>query len=366
MSVRPTLGVWGPHPGQPSGVASYIASSLPVLERMWHPMHAEHGTDPDQFDQVLYHLGNNDLHHDAFQALAQRPGPVLLHEINILNYYYQAWERLPEHRQRQVLALLSTALGTEIADGDALEAFWRANPGIDPYSIDARIETLVLDAATCVLVHHQRVAELLKCAHPRARIEVIPFPVTPITVTTDPDVRSRYGICPQTVVFGSFGYLGEYKRIEVLLAAWQAWAERPDDALLLLVGAAQYAVSIPADASIRHIDHPDATDFTELLLSVDCAVQLRGPWLGESSGPVSTLLAHHRSAILTDIPTFHPGRPRTNLTHIPVGGNEVELLTAALEFHYRAPKARPRFDPAFHWSAWAQRVTATLTDPRTR
>ncbi|RMI28450.1 glycosyltransferase family protein [Nocardia stercoris] len=360
MTSQRTLGIYGPQPWEPSGVAKYIAESVPHLLRHFTPVPAGSEADPYTFDRVLYHLGNNDMHHSAFRALRRRPGPVVLHEFNVLNYYYQAWDRLDADEHEYVLRALGASLGTTFEDSGALDRFWRARPDTDRYSLNAGIEAQAVQSATCVLVHHPAVAALLQQRFTGHDIRVIPFPVTPIAGEDPALVRQRFEIPSDAVVFGSFGYIGEYKRIESLLTAWCAWPGRPTNAVLLLVGALQYGLEIPPDRSIRHIDHPDDTDFDQLLLAVDCAVQLRGPWLGESSGPVSALLAHNRPAILSDVPAFCTDSD--HVTHIPGGSAEIDCLVRALADHYYRPSLGiGGFDTAYSWSAWAEQVAAIVS-----
>ena len=360
---RPSLAVFGPLPPQPTGIARYIHTSATHLEPYFDVTCASSPTDadPHDFDHVLYHLGNNAMHHGAFRALHTRPGPVLLHEFNNLDYYHQAWTQLTSHEQHHVLHAYSRHLGEDFRHRSALDAYAARNPDVDLGSLDLGIEQLAVHAATTTLVHHPATAQLLRRRHPQADIRTLPFPVEPITTPDPRRVRRRLHLPDHALLFATFGFIGQYKRVERILDAWQHWNDRPEHAHLLLAGELQYPLPIPDDPTIHHTGHLSDRDFDDLLLSVDCAIQLRHPWLGETSGPVSTLLAHHRPVILSDIPGMHTTTPTA--THIPVGPGEVDALVHALHHHGYSPTRAPAYNPEHTWTTWAQALAMALNSP---
>jgi len=360
---RTSLAVFGPLPPQPTGVARYIHTSAIHLERHFDVTCASSPTDadPHDFDHVLYHLGNNAMHHGAFRALHQRPGPIVLHEFNNLDYYHQAWTQLTPNEQHHILHAYGRHLGEDLPNRSALDAYAIRNPTLDLGSLDLGIEQLAVHAATTTLVHHPATAQLLRERHPQADIRALPFPVEPITTPDPHRVRRRLHLPDHAMLFATFGFIGQYKRVEQILEAWQCWTDRPDHAHLLLAGELQYPLPIPDDPTIHHTGHLTDRDFDDLLLSVDCAIQLRHPWLGETSGPVTTLLAHHRPVILSDTPGMHTDAP--TVTHVPVGPGEVDTLVHALRQHIRNPAPAPTYNPDHSWRAWAETLATALTTP---
>ncbi|NNH76042.1 glycosyltransferase [Nocardia uniformis] len=359
-----TLGIFGPTSPQPSGIAGYIAESAQHLGGNLNPVCVVEDTrSPHEFGLVLYHLGNNAFHHGAYRALYERPGPVLLHEYNTLDYYYQAWDRIPTAERSAVLDLLGTHLDAEFASATDLDKWFDAHPAVDRYSLDARIESLVVNTATTVLVHHPSVADLLTTRYPHADVRVIAFPVAPIIPAKPDAVRARYELTPEMVVFATFGWIGQYKRVESILTAWQRWPRRPHNAILLLVGELQYDLHIPDDPSIRHLGWVSDHEFTQLLAAVDYPIQLRGPWLGETSGPATTLLAHRRPGIFSDIPVLRTTADDPRHTYIPLGDSEISNLLQALITHYARGRCTDLdYDSAYSWQTWARVLTGILTD----
>ncbi|MEO7194983.1 MAG: hypothetical protein ABIZ05_09190 [Pseudonocardiaceae bacterium] len=358
---RLTLGVYGPGCPSSSGVARYIQASLPYLREHYDVTHVGEDTawDPSSFDVVLYHLGNNVLHHSAFRALRRRPGPVLLHEYNNLNYYYEAWQRLDDDERAAVLAMLGRCLGGAFGHRDDLERHLAGHPHVDRYSLDSGIESLAVSAATRTLVHSPEAAAVLVGRYPRARVDVLPFPVGRIPEGNPAAVRARLGIAPDTYVFATFGFIGEYKRVEQILTAWQSWSDRPAEALLLLVGATQYDIQLPDEPCVRHTGYLADDDFDALVVAVDCGIQLRHPWLGETSGPTSMLLAHQRPLICTGNLAGQTG-VHDSVLLVPTGTGEVAALVEAMRSQHRRPTRPSRYDSAWSWDTWTSAVTHAL------
>lgn len=341
-----TLGIYGPAAPDRSGVVRYIDESLPRLRTRFDCVRVSNHdyVEPYEFDHVLYHLGNNRHHEAAFRALRERPGTVVLHEFNNLDFYYSTWPWLPPGERAWLLDRLRGATGRDLTGnpldlGEPITTF-------DWYSVDAGCERLAIDQATNVLVHSVAVRDELRRRYPHALIDHVPFPTEVPARTAG---RQAVGLSDKQFVCASFGYIGEYKRIEQVLAAWVSWTDRPANTVLLLVGEKQYDVAVPADPSIRHLGYVDDEAYTTLLISVDVAVQLRFPHLGETSAVVRDLYGLGARLILTDIPAMREFTG-AGIAHIAVGPHEVDDLRTAMAALCR--ERLPRMP----------RATATWTD----
>ena len=351
----PLLGIYGPQTPLKTGVARYIQQSLTPLEGYFSCRHvADHeAISPYDFDYVLYHLGNNSMHHGAFRALRERPGPVLLHEYNNLKYYQQAWDQLSDHERRQLLMLLSSALDWNTGTLTKLEEFFKHYPGQDLGRIDAGCERLVIESATIIFVHSIGTARILRSRYPRSSIEVLPFPVSRIAPTCRAIGRCRLGIPDDTYLFGALGFVSKRKRVESIISAWNRWKHRPSNVMLLFAGERLYNAAIPHSSQIHESGYITDEAFNDFLLAIDCGLQLRYPCLGETSGPGSTLVAHYRPVIFSDIPEMQLSVRRDNVIYVPVGAGEVDALTRAMQSQYNAPKSAMNYDESFSWQAWA-------------
>jgi len=94
------LAVWSPLPPSPSGIADYVAESLPALARLFDVEAVTEDpdtTDPSlraavrvrasaespEADLHLYHLGNSPAHGFVYRAARARPGVVVLHDWSL-------------------------------------------------------------------------------------------------------------------------------------------------------------------------------------------------------------------------------------------------------------------------------------------
>ena len=123
------------------------------------------------------------------------------------------------------------------------------------------------------------------------------------------EIRRRYDIAPDAIVFASFGGMTPEKRLPQILAALRATLRHTPDAHLLLAGAraAHYdvAAGIAALDLQRHVTvagylERDA-DLTDHLAACDVSLNLRWPTARETSGPWLRALAGARPTIITDL-----------------------------------------------------------------
>ncbi|HET6899146.1 MAG TPA: glycosyl transferase family 1, partial [Vicinamibacteria bacterium] len=79
------LAVWSPLPPSPSGIADYVAESLPALAHHFDvvTVSEEPRSAPPPADLDLYHLGNSPAHGFVYRAARARPGVVVLHDWNL-------------------------------------------------------------------------------------------------------------------------------------------------------------------------------------------------------------------------------------------------------------------------------------------
>jgi len=123
------------------------------------------------------------------------------------------------------------------------------------------------------------------------------------------EIRRRYDIAPDAILFGSFGGMTPEKRLPQILAALRATLRHAPNAHLLLAGAraAHYdvAAGIAALDLQRHVTvagylERDA-DLTDHLAACDVSLNLRWPTARETSGPWLRGLAAARPTIVTDL-----------------------------------------------------------------
>jgi len=331
--MLPSLGVYGPGVTEPSGVASYSALIERYLASHFQVVHVSNADwkHPGQFSQVLYHIGASARHGCAFSALRERPGPAIIHEPNCLSYYYESWDVISAQERAAVLELFDRYFDKTFTSLPEVFAFIEAQTTSDRWSIDVASEQLWLPSVTQAVVHSRHVADRLSRVW-STPVTVLSQPVLPLSPAAGRDIRLRLGIEPDAFVVGSFGFIGEYKRLESVLAAWEQWLTRPKRARLLLVGQKQYGIQIPAAGDIVHLEDANDEDFDACLSAADISIQLRHPTLGETSHVVSKLLASRRHIIVSDTP-FTQEYPDELVVRVRPDEHEVVGLIRALDAH---------------------------------
>lgn len=363
MTGRPSLGIFGPYGSDKSGVARYIEESVRYLGEHYSvtvTSNSSSWTDPRDYDAVLYHLGNNRMHHTAFKAARLRRGVALVHEYLHLDYYYQASDVVPPVVVADLVDRLTTVTGIQ---ANTLPEF-RQRCGelgtADPYAIDVGVEEYVVANSAVTAVHSPDVAGMLASRYPKATVAVVPFPVRPFPVDLGRDPLRRYGIPDDSFVFATFGFIGEYKRVEWILEAWRRWRDRPYDSRLVLVGERQVQVDAELDGVVE-LGYVGDSEFERLLASVDCGIQLRHPSLGETSGPAAALVAHQRPLIVSDIPQMRLGCNARRTLWIASGDEVVDSLVAAMRLQHALGREPPTgLDPRFSWQAWTDAILRLL------
>jgi glycosyltransferase involved in cell wall biosynthesis len=358
--TKPSLALVSPLPPEHSGIADYSAELVLELERHYavelvltpgavpdaalgrFPQRdvayfARHGAD---YDRVLYHFGNSNVHKHMFALLRQHPGTVVLHDF-----------------------FLSGVLDNMERDGDVPEAFLQAlyvshgytglrehrehgrNPSIWQFPCNKE----VLDRAAGIIVHgdfSRRLAEHWYgpgAADTWRSIPLLRGQVAPDadTAATRAAARTRLGLNAGDYVVSSFGMLGATKLNHRLLDAFLASPLAADPhCRLVFVGAndgGPYGIELlrkiaDSGARVAITGFVTAADYQDWLAASDCAVQLRTQTRGETSASVLDCLMHGLPAIVN----AHGGAadlPADALCMLPDLFDDGELTAALARLH---------------------------------
>lgn len=357
----PTLGIYGPKHPEHSGVANYIELTLKGLGRFFECYHVDNNdwSPPDLFDYVLYHVGGSSKHLAVFRALGLRRGPAIIHEHNCLSFYYEAWPSLTDDARANFLKHVSKVLSKEFCDLNELYAFLDRHPIYDRWSAEVFSESFFMDNVTIAITHSPIVRDLLRGRYPSSIVETLPYPVRPFNPKNSSWARQVLGLKSKDFLFGSFGFIGQYKRVEKIIEAWMAWQDRPPWVKLLILGERQYPIQIPVSSNLVYIDYVDNEDiFDAYLGALDCAIQLRYPTLGETSSVVSKMLANSRPVIISK--TEYTAHYEQNQCMIQVCPDENEVLNLVASF--RQLIQQPRFPSRHLWWHSPEVFTKQISD----
>lgn len=326
---------YSPLPPSQSGIADYSTLLLPALrERVAEVVVARHGGRPPRADVCLYHVGNNpEAHAWIVDALARRPGVVVLHEY-VLHHlvagmtlgrgngraYLDAWER--------ELGVAGRLIGLGVLD-NLLPLVWETQPDRFP------LAGTILDLAGPGLIAHSHfVASRAREAGYGGPIWRIPHPAWPPSAVEPADLAGE-------PLVGCFGHQNMNKRIPQLLEAFTLLRARRPGARLLLVGVPTERfdldrrlerLGIGGEALIRE-GYVSEERLGALMAACDVLVNLRSPTMGETSGSVIRGLSLGKPMLVSDVGWFSE-LPDGVALKVPVDEFEVATIAAALEFAF--------------------------------
>jgi glycosyltransferase involved in cell wall biosynthesis len=317
---------FSPFPPVKTGIAGRSAEIVDVLrvrgytidtypEERAHDFPWRHRLEP--YDLVVHQFGNSS-HHDYQWPYALRyPGLVVLHDTHL-------------HHARAALLLRERR-----ADDYRTEFRW-SEPDVSPDAAEIAIAGFdsalyyewtfvrsLIEASRLVAVHGQGARQDLIETLPRGRIASIRLGEGVLVsaereVRARRDVRARYGIAQDAVLFGCFGGLTPEKRLTQIVAAYRALQPYAPNARLLLAGAAASHFEVKAGGDVTLTGFLETDDeLTDHIAACDVTLNLRWPTARETSGPWLRALAAQKATVITDlahladVPSLDPRTWRT-------------------------------------------------------
>lgn len=322
------LAWFSPLPPVRTGIAGRSAELIEVLRARGHVIDAyveENAHDfpwrrrLERYDLIVYQFGNSSHHDFEWPYALQYPGLTVLHDTHL-------------HHARAALLLREKR-----TDDYRTEFHWN-HPTVSPDAAEIAIAGLdsrlyydwpfvraLIEASRLVAVHgfgtRQELIQALKDgaeepegAEKAQKIVVLRLgegePVSPEReARARREVRAKYGIAPDAVLFGCFGGLTPEKRIAQILGALRAVLPHSPSARLLLAGAPAGHYEAVADA--RALGITDRVTFTGYLQAdaeltdhiacCDVSLNLRWPTARETSGPWLRALAAAKPTVTTDL-----------------------------------------------------------------
>lgn len=306
-----------PIPPAPSGIADYSAELIPELARHYD-IHlivkdaesAEAIKDPfiranltvrtidwfknnfDQFERVLYQMGNSDHHNHMLAALQDFPGVVVLHDfflsgmISFEQYHYKIENIWLESLYR---SHGYAALAYQADSGDLTATIMR-------YPCNRDVVTNSLG----IIVHSQHSKDLARQwlgeMEPE-RWHLIPLLRESVLRVDREGARERLGFGSDDFIVSSFGYVNPTKQSRRILEAWlQSPLAQQSGAKLVFVGGnhpGDYGKDMLSriqeagvEDSVQITGWTDQVRFRDFLAASNVAVQLRTLTRGETSATV--------------------------------------------------------------------------------
>lgn len=297
-----------------------------------------------EFDNVLYHIGNNPWYHEEiWRALSLFPGVVCLHDVVL--YYLAAGlgkggllkELLlsdPENAVRDLQSIVA-----ECPDGNLLR-----------YPHPSRFACVrgIMESTPHIIVHNETSARALRVLGYFGRVDVIPL----LHYESGPDfadeaiedLRRELEYSESDFVIGAFGFIGPTKRLDKVLRAlaYLQGTEAGRRVRMLVVGEGD-----SLEESIRELGLETVVTtagfvpeerFAALLTAVDAIVNLRYPSHGESSASLIQAMVAGKPCMVTDDAWFAE-LPDDAVVKVSCGEAEIDEIVQAITRLAQSPEA---------------------------
>jgi glycosyltransferase involved in cell wall biosynthesis len=343
------LGIVAPLPPARTGPADQLAALLPALARRarltlfvadpaavsarlrqrFRVAPIEERVDP-ALDLVVYHLANNPLHQEVLEAAIEGPpGLLVLHDASLHHLFaHLTLGRGDVDRYRSVLTTAHGAAGAALAE---MTLRWGATE-VEKFVFD--LLAAVLDRHLGAQVHSRYAAERVA-----RRCPGLPVTVVPLAITARPAAPldwSTLGVPRGRLVIGSVGFVTAPKRFDLLCQATARLLADGVDAHLVFIGADETRGELDrcvADADlggrVTVLGYLDADRFDAAVSSLDIAVSLRWPHVGESSATLHALLAAGRPTVVEPVGSWAEA-PADCVAGVDLSSDSVGRLAAAL------------------------------------
>lgn len=354
------LALWSPLPPSPSGIADYVAETLPSLARRLEvvavvedpgaveprlrELVAIVAPEEAEADLHLYHLGNSPPHAYVHRACLARPGVVFLHDWSLHHLvlhetvergdtaaYLREMRRSHDTRGTFVGRQVARALG-----GDLLPASFPLNDR-------------VLESSLAIVGLSRWLLRRVAQAVPGRPLLHLPHhfssPLHPLPGREE--ARTALGLPPDALVVTSPGLATASKELPTVLRAIAALAPRHPTLRLVVAGGVDPRLPLAEWASAAGVaDRLQVTgrlsleDFLRHLAASDVVVALRFPSHGEMSGAVVRALGVGRPVLVTAGTPVAAEFPEGVVLGIDPGPRREEELAAVLGHLLERPAAR--------------------------
>ncbi len=321
---KPRVAYVSPIPPQKSGIAHFSADLLPSLEKYLDlDLYIEPGLKPsnaqlrtgyqffpwneliarkDNYDTVIYQMGNSEFHAHMFQLIKDFPGVVNLHDFFL------------SHLVRHLISLshpdfINHDLRSYIDRDHGLRGIIDlVQKGPEEVVWQWPLNWQVLKYAQTIIVHSAYQKELLEYYYgngwaPKLHIIRQPYPITKENVQENKaSSKVSLGIDKDQFLLCSFGLVQSQKLGHNILQAFATAFANIPQALLIFIGdidkgdygneLLKLINDLGLNNRVKITGFVDDTTYNQYLHSADVAIQLRTKSRGETSRAVFDSMAH--------------------------------------------------------------------------
>jgi len=344
----PKIAWLSPFPPQRSGIANYsywlvkglrphfdidlyYDNEAPVTELQKEfavfPL-AAFSAQHEDYDEAIYHLGNNsDFHKGIYELAWNFPGTIVLHDYNLSAFMYEAFYRQNRELYRQALPR-----------GDGAErhkGFQTLINRLLPGSSQSPMSQAIVSRSRKVIVHHRWVKNQFTN---NQHIEVIPHFAKLNYQPSEEEIRNlkhKLALRDNYFVITCLGFINRNKLPGLQIDVVKRLIDAGYPVQLVFAGEPSPEVKdlVSEVRSGRHREeiiftgYQNEADYFSVLFASEIIINLRNPSMGEASGTLMHALAAAKPTIVSDTNQYleFPDKVCWKLTH---DENQSEVLYA--------------------------------------
>jgi glycosyltransferase involved in cell wall biosynthesis len=344
------VSIWSPLPPSPSGIADYVAETLPDLQagaQVEVVCEDPGAVDPELRARVavrspsegtadldVYHVGNSPSHAYVYRAAVRHPGVAVLHDWNLhhllLGETVERGDPTPYLREmRRTYGADGSLIGRQVAralGGDMLPAL---------YPLNER----VLESSLGVVALSRRVAEQAARRLPDRPVLHLPhhiaLPLAPLP--TRMEARRALGLPEEALIVTAPGLATAPKRLDAALRVIARLRPRFPGLQLVVAGGVdsqlplqRWAEEAAVASVVTVTGRLSLDDFLRHLIAADLVLALRFPSYGEMSGALVRAMGVGRPALVTAGTPSADEMPPGTVVPVDAGPHEEAELLALL------------------------------------
>jgi len=290
-----------------------------------YPVSAFHRQRED-YDEVIYHVGNNILHKEIYKLAWNFPGTIVLHDYNLSAFMHNAFYRQADgHLYEQALV---GGKGKSERKG-----FQRLIPELGRTVDTFPMSHAVVNRSRKVIVHHQWVRNQFPHAD---HVHVIPHFARITYQPTSEQIanfKKKFLIKDNHFLIACLGFINSNKLPQLQVEVVKRLLTEGYPVQLLFAGeTAPDVQSLQSEVqagdyreNITFTGYLDETDYFSSIFASDVIINLRNPSMGEASGTLMHALAAAKPTIISDSNQYRefPDRVCWKVIH---DENEAHLL----------------------------------------
>jgi glycosyltransferase involved in cell wall biosynthesis len=284
-----------------------INCSLPDTVNVFPHTEFKHRTN--QYEKIVYQLGNSDFHVYMWDYIQTYPGIIVLHDFNLHGILYNVCFGYGKTNFDMYRNALQYDFDTATVDTYINDL---ASGICGPKYYDMEVNGFLTNYADMIIVHsHASKIKLLESDISK-NIDVIQHYCYIKSQINTEELKIKYDLA-NTMVFAAFGQVHFTKRVVPIIKAFKKLTEIYDNIKLIFAG----RLLEPSDKDMDIIlaenglldkvittGYIDLETMEEYMDLSDICLNLRHPYNGETSGSLMRLLGKGKPVIINDVGSF--------------------------------------------------------------